>query len=584
MPYLPLLLALACGYKAPPLPPEPREDVRSTALPAAARTEASAGVRDDRLAALLERHWEHRLADDPLGATELGAHQYDALLHDPSPEATQRARARDRSLLAELTAVQPALTDPGDALSAAILREMMEADAAMAACESNTWYVSARSTPLVWLSRLPELHDATDPAGGQALASRLGAAAATIDGEIASLRAGLAAGRVADVVSVQRAIRQLDGALADPELLAWARPFSGREPTVAALRRYRDVLDGEIRPSARDGAHVGASGLPDGQACYRAAIRYHTTLPLTADEVAAAGHAELAALHAEIRAIGLREFGTDDLQAIFARLRDDPSLRFGSAEEIEAFALERLRRAEAAVPAVFARLPVTPCEVRPIPPLEAPWTYVAYYKPPEPGREPGYYYVNTHEPTTRLRHEAAALAFHEAVPGHHTQIALAQELGDVPAFRRHAYITAYAEGWALYAERLADELGLYDDDRERLGMLSYATWRASRLVVDAGLHAQGWTRAEAIAFMTQNTALAANNIENEVDRYVTWPGQALGYQVGQLELRRLRSEAEAALGPRFTRAGFHAAVLDAGPLPLPLLGARVREWINKEGS
>jgi uncharacterized protein (DUF885 family) len=238
-----------------------------------------------------------------------------------------------------------------------------------------------------------------------------------------------------------------------------------------------------------------------------------------------------------------------------------------------------LRAAEAAVPRWFGRVPRTPCEVVPMPPHEQEHSTIAYYREPSASTgRPGRYYINTWAPRTRPRYEAEALAFHEAVPGHHLQIAIAQELTDLPAFRRHADVTAFIEGWGLYTERLADEMGLYAGDLDRIGMLSFDAWRACRLVVDTGMHAFGWSRGRAIAFMAEHSALALNNITNEVDRYLGWPGQALAYKIGQLELRRLRADAEAALADRFDIRAFHDALLGHGALPL----AVVREAVARD--
>jgi uncharacterized protein (DUF885 family) len=206
---------------------------------------------------------------------------------------------------------------------------------------------------------------------------------------------------------------------------------------------------------------------------------------------------------------------------------------------------------------------------------------IAYYRqPPQDGSRPGRYYINTYAPTTRPRYEAEALAFHESVPGHHLQIAIGQELEQLPSFRRHGETTAFVEGWGLYSERLADEMGLYSGDLDRIGMLSYDAWRASRLVVDTGMHALGWSRTAAIDFMAAHSALALNNIANEVDRYIGWPGQALAYKMGQLEIRRLRADAQAALGASFDTRRFHDAVLGHGALPLGILRASVESELG----
>jgi uncharacterized protein (DUF885 family) len=220
-----------------------------------------------------------------------------------------------------------------------------------------------------------------------------------------------------------------------------------------------------------------------------------------------------------------------------------------------------------------------------VPDVEAPFTTIAYYREPNPdGTKPGEYMINVSTPTKRARFEAEVLAYHESIPGHHLQIALAMEEPAVPAFRRFLGSTAFVEGWALYVERLADEMGLYHGDLDRMGMLSFDAWRASRLVVDTGIHAEGWTRAQAITFMMDHTALARTNVENEVDRYIYWPGQALGYKTGQLALRRLRKKAEIELGPRFELRAFHDAVLHGGAVTLPVLEARIEAWIASRRS
>jgi uncharacterized protein (DUF885 family) len=230
-------------------------------------------------------------------------------------------------------------------------------------------------------------------------------------------------------------------------------------------------------------------------------------------------------------------------------------------------------------------LPRTPCEVDDIPAYLAPYTTVAYYQQPHPdGSRPGTYFVNVYEPHTRPRHEAEVLAFHESVPGHHLQIAIAMERGELPAFRRYDGATVFVEGWALYTERLADEMGLYSGDTDRLGMLSFDSWRAARLVVDTGIHDMGWSREQAEAFLLENTPLAENNVVNEVDRYITTPGQALAYKTGQLEIRRLRAKAEAALGPSFSLPQFHAVVLGGGAVSMPVLRERVDAWIERAGA
>lgn len=274
-------------------------------------------------------------------------------------------------------------------------------------------------------------------------------------------------------------------------------------------------------------------------------------------------------------------FGSRDRKDILKRLRSDPSLYFSSRDEVFEKAEEALAKAKAAIPKWFGRLPQADCEVVLMEEHEEKHSTIAYYRQPAAdGSRPGRYYINTSEPNTRPRYEAEALAYHESIPGHHLQIAIAQELEDIPEFRKHSGVTAFVEGWGLYSERLADEMGLYSADLDRIGILSYDSWRACRLVVDTGMHAMGWARDKAINFMFENSGLAKNNIVNEVDRYITWPGQALAYKTGQLEITRLRHISKDHLGERFEIKSFHDAVLRNGAVPLEAL----RQLIEKYNS
>jgi uncharacterized protein (DUF885 family) len=424
--------------------------------------------------------------------------------------------------------------------------------------------------------------------------NRLGAFSAYIASDQANLMAGIASGRTPDRDSVLVVIDQLDAQLSQPPeqwsvvlpLAPVGQSAAGmtvvRKKIRPALQAYRKFLQQALLPTARGPERSGVWALPDGAACYAALVIRETGLSLSPDQIHATGLAELENIHAEMRVLGQRVFGTDDLAQIFSHLRNDPTLRFSSEAEVEAAANEALAAAKAAVPRAFGRLPQADCGVRPVPAHEAPYTTIAYYWPAVPGEAPGYYMVNTFAPTTRPRFEARALAFHESIPGHHFQIALAQELPALPAFRRHLGSTAFVEGWALYTERLADELGLYRDDLDRLGMLSFDTWRATRLVVDTGIHAKGWTRQQAETFFLMNTPLAENNIRNEVDRYITWPGQALAYKLGQIEIRQLRQEAETRLGPAFSLPAFHDTLLGSGAVPMPVLREIVEAWIQQQ--
>jgi uncharacterized protein (DUF885 family) len=291
-------------------------------------------------------------------------------------------------------------------------------------------------------------------------------------------------------------------------------------------------------------------------------------------EIHEIGHQQIAKLAGGYRDLGREVLGTEDLDEIFTRLRDDPALHFDNGPDVVAASEKAMAKAKAEMGAWFGRLPVADCIV-----AETPTGPTAFYYPPAiDGSRPGTFFVNTADPSRWGRFEIEAMAYHEGIPGHHLQLAISQELDDVPMFRKHASITAYAEGWGLYTERLADEMGLYGGPLERIGMLSADSMRAGRLVVDTGIHALGWSRHEAVAYLADNSPMSMATIEGEVDRYIGMPGQALAYMIGRLEIMRLRGEAQRSLGSRFDIKGFHDVVLGSGLVPLETLGRMIHEW------
>jgi uncharacterized protein (DUF885 family) len=342
------------------------------------------------------------------------------------------------------------------------------------------------------------------------------------------------------------------------------------------------VLRDQLLPVARDDDHCGLSWLDDGEAIYATLMRHHTTIDITADEVHRYGMAEVTTkLPGEYAAVGARLFGLPDAAQVFDRLRGDAALRFETPEEIMVAARAILASASAAMPAWFGRLPQTQCAIEAVPDFLAADTPGAYYMPPAPdGSRPGTYFVNTGQPEEKSRYEAASVGFHEAIPGHHLQLTIASELSELPRFRRFSYANAaYCEGWGLYAERLAEEMGLYPGDLDRIGMLSADSLRSCRLVVDSGMHALGWSRRQAIDFMAAHTPMSPREVAVEVDRYIAMPGQALAYKVGQREIFRLRDAGRAALGTKFDIKGFHDAVLGSGSVGLGVLREVVEDWI-----
>lgn len=582
-------------------PPESAEPEPPDAPELPEHHPASVGIDSPLLAALLEEHWDWLMERAPTWATDLGDRRFDDRLGDPSAAAREAARIDRLTFLARAEVLIRQDLSPSDHLTAQLFIHEQKDDLAADTCRFWAWSLSPRSNPVVDLNRLPDGYHVRDAADVRNLLQRYRAIPRVVDARIANLRQGLAENRVANAETLRRTLEQVRSVLATPlpestlldidfpgdfdaaardALLAEAQAIIAAD-VLPAYGRFERLVADELLPAGRPAALAGLTGLPDGDACYAHLVRHFTTLDQTAEQVHQRGLREMEGIHAEFRALGSKVFGTDDLATIFATLRSDESLKFETAEQIRATAEAALARAKAGMGKAFGRLPQADCIVRPIPDYEAPYTTIAYYRGPNPdGSKPGEYFVNKYAPGTRPRPTAEVLAFHEAIPGHHLQIAIAQELPALPAFRRYGGFTAFVEGWALYTERLADEMGLYSGDIDRLGMLTFDAWRAGRLVVDTGVHAKGWTREQAKDYLQTNTPLALNNIDNEVDRYISWPGQAIAYKTGQLELRALRAEARQALGERFDLAAFHDVVLGGGALPLPLLRERVQAWIE----
>jgi uncharacterized protein (DUF885 family) len=565
------------------------------------KAEAAKGVEDPRLRDLLFRHWEAYVQREPIWATFIGDHRFDDKLPDRSRAAIEKGREEARQFLYEARAIPADGLSKADQTTISLFVEMMEAQIESEVCETEEWLISAFVNPTNDLNELAELHPVKTVEDAKNLAARYRSAGTFVDQSIANLKRGAEKGEYANIESANRAIKMTEKQLATP-ISKWpilepaGKPHEGwsdadkatfkEELTKAAeaeikpaLARWVAFVKNEIVPKGRGDDRPGVAAFPFGKLCYKARIRAHTTLPLTPEELHQKGREEIERINKEMQALGSKLFGTDDLGKILEKLRGDKSLYFKSDKEIEETAQRALDAARARIKDYFGILPKADCIVARIPDYEAPFTTIAYYRQPaSDGSRPGKYFINVYQPETRPKYEAEALAFHEAIPGHHLQIAIQQELPELPSFRKHLHATAFVEGWGLYAERLAEEMGLYSSDLDRMGMLSYDAWRASRLVVDTGLHAMKWSREAAKGFMIAHTGLALNNIDNEVDRYIAWPGQALAYKTGQLEIRRLRQESEKELGGAFNLKAFHDAVLGHGAVTLPVLRAQLEAW------
>jgi uncharacterized protein (DUF885 family) len=546
---------------------------------------------------LAAKYWEGRLESAPVMATALGVRDHDARMGSNTPASREAERARLRAERAEVEAVDASTLEGSDVVTRGELLGSIDRDLDHLDSGTEEWLVSHMMGPGNYLMAVPDMQVLRNTEEAEAYVARIEDMGRWVDEHAEDLRRGLAAGKASTRKPVEHVIRQLnhllDGDIGEwplakhlatvPEGTADVITERGRaalEDTVApALARYRDLLEDQVLPVARPEEQPGMCHLPGGAEAYARLAHAHTSLTLTPEEIHQVGVEEVERILEEFQRLGEELMGTHDLPALQQHLREDEQYRYESEEQIERIAREAVDRAEAALDGVFGLKPEAHCEVKPIPPHEAPNATLAYYRQPSPdGSRPGAYYINTYDPTSRPMYEAEVLAFHEAVPGHHLQIDIAQRLHDLPEFRRHGGVTAYVEGWALYTEKLSEEMGLYTGLLDRLGARSFDAWRACRLVVDTGLNALGWSRQKAIDYMVGHTLLTPENVANEVDRYVVMPGQALSYKLGELEIYRLRRHCEETMGERFELPGFHDRVLEAGAVSLGVLGERLKAW------
>jgi uncharacterized protein (DUF885 family) len=565
-------------------------------------TETLAPGARTALLSLADEYWTSQMASYPLYATAIGDRRFLTGLPPNDEGAIERESRRLRGCLDRANAIKVEGLEPADRVTHAALLDELAYELGVAESGLARWSVDPLDGPQVELLNVASYQPFATEEDGRAAVERWRAMGPWVDRHVDRLRSALADGLVAPRALVDSVVDELDDLLGRPiedwpllepalaERPDW--PDGARERLAAdltaavhdairpAFERQRAVLVEELRPAARPDERAGLANVPGGEAAYARLIAAHTTLDLGPEEIHRIGVDEVARIDAEFAELGARLLGTSGTAAALERLRTHPDLRFTTRDEVRETAEAALRRATDAIGGWFGRVPATPCEVVVMGDHESKHSTIAYYRPSAAdGSRAGRYYINTTLPETRPRYEAEALAFHEAVPGHHLQLAIAQELTDLPAFRRFGGPTAFVEGWGLYSERLSEEMGLFSGPMDRFGILSFDAWRACRLVVDTGLHALGWSRRQAIDYMTAHSALASNNIVNEVDRYLAMPGQALAYKLGQRELLRLRSTARDALGDAFDIREFHDALLGEGTVGLGTARVIVDRWI-----
>ena len=547
---------------------------------------------------IADRFWEGLLRESPTTATIYGDERYDDRLEDPGPAGRSAARELRARTLAEIAAI------PADGLPVEerITRDMLEVVCALGIEQDDARVdllaaVDQMAGPQTLLPQLVQFQRADTPERLDRLVARLEAYGPFMDAYVGLLAEGRETGLTATRIAADRTIAQTERLLAipaaDSPIVASAQladgDTGGRERLAAAvethvrpaLARYLEALRGDYLAAARE--QPGLWSAPNGEALYRLAMRSWTTLDLDPAEVHQVGLDELAAIDAERRRItGAAGFG-DDIAAFGRHLQADPDNVAGNRDALVARAREDIERALAAAPAWFGRLPVAGCDVRPVDAFmerDAPFAY--YYPPAVDGSRPGIYYVNTYDLSHRYFSTLGTTTYHEAVPGHHLQIALEMEHPALPAFRRlgsRLIGGAYAEGWGLYSERLADEMGLFRNEAERFGMLTAQAWRAGRLIVDTGIHALRKDRTWGVRTLL-DTGLTETDASIETDRYITWPGQALTYKIGQREIERLRRELTARDGDAFDIRAFHDEVLGHGSLPLATLARELPTWLT----
>jgi uncharacterized protein (DUF885 family) len=545
--------------------------------------------------ALATRFWEDFLRLQPTTATVYGDSRYDDRLEDPGPGG----RAAQLELARRTAAEVLAIPEEGLGVEDRITRDMLRIMAEIAEEDDRLGFHELRAVnhmegPQVMLAQLAQFQPADTPERLDAWLARLRAYGPFMDAYIEILHEGRASGRTVARIVAERTIDQLNRMLAipvDEAIITSASQVASeadrervrdvvRDVVYPADVRYLEALSGEYLAATRD--QPGLVSAPDGEALYRHAILSWTTLDLDPRDVHRVGLDELASIDEERREIARAEGYGGDVDAYRRALDEDPANRAATREALVARATEDIGRAMAVAPSMFGRLPVSACEVRPVEPFKEKDVAFAYYFPPSSdASRPGIYYVNTYDLPSRTFSKLASTTFHEAVPGHHFQIALEMEHPSLNVFRRlgsRLVGGAYAEGWGLYSERLADEMGLYRNSGERLGMLDAQAWRASRLIVDSGMHGLGWSRQRSIDWLLR-TGLSETDAVIETDRYIAWPGQALCYMTGMREIRRLRHELEARDGAAFDLRRFHDELIGHGSLPLATLARELPRWV-----
>ena len=551
------------------------------------------------LHAFFDAEWEYQMEQSPVRASLLGDRRWNDRWGDQSLDAIRKREAHTTDALARLQKIDRAQLAAPEQLNYELFQKDLKDDIEAAKFREYLMPINQRggiqtSDELADQLRFENVKDYED------WIARLRAFPTLMEQDLALMKEGASAKMMWPKIVLSRVPAQIDKQLvSQPEESPFFKPFkkfpgsisatdqahlaqAGRDAIAAGVlpsfQKLKTYFVGEYLPAAFD--QVGVWQMPQGADLYAYLARHHTTTSLTPQEIHERGLSEVKRIREQMQSIMEKIGFKGTLQEFFTKLRTDPQFYYQTPEELLNAYRALAKTIDPKLVKVFKTLPRMPYGVTPIPDNIAPDTTTAYYNQPAgDGSRPGQYFVNLYKPETRPKWEMMALSLHESVPGHHLQIALAQELGEIPKFRRFGHYTAFVEGWGLYAESLGEDMGLYDDPYAKFGQLTYEMWRAVRLVVDTGMHSMKWDRQRAITFFMDNAAKSENDIVNEIDRYISMPGQALAYKIGELKIKELRDRAKLALGDKFLIGEFHDAVLLSGPVPLDVLETNINAWI-----
>ncbi len=550
---------------------------------------------------LFADYWNFQMERYPMWATYLGDHRFDDRIPDLSVEARGRERvALEGFLRRAIELAEQGKIGPADSLNADLFVREIKIELDDWQWHAELMPITQQSGPQIDFAELVSYHPFKTVRDVENYILRLKQFGEYIRQHIIRMNLGKAQGLVPARITIEKAIPQVQAhVVADPETSVFAEAIAKMDSTIPESERARlrkdilaailnnvivgydmlgSYLQSEYLPACRD--TVGYLALPRGKERYANQTRRYTTTTLTPEQIHDLGIKELKWIREAMEEIKDSVGFKGTLNEFIAHLKSDPQFHYSTPDSLVEGFKAILTEMDKKMPLLFGKLPKTPYsykEIEPYRAASAPDAY--YYPPPDDGSRPGYFYINSYKPEQRPKYTMQALAFHEAVPGHHLQIAIQQELTGLPDFRRHGGYTAFVEGWGLYSERLPKEVGFYNDPYSEFGRLTYEAWRACRLVIDPGIHYMGWTREQAIQFMRENTGLSDLNIESEIDRYIAWPGQATAYKIGQLQILKLRAMAQEQLGPRFDIRAFHDELLSDGALPLELLEKKMTRWV-----